>query len=491
FPDAESFFDALRGDFKSGKAVELNGSYHIPVDLSVTPKERVQMVAREIWKVSGYRFTVKDHRPLKSGHRTRFWCSQDAGRKKKSKASTDPNIRNRDNVGMKRYNCKSKLSISCRTLKHDETKLTVTVKLEHAVKHVCYVDVSMPQGALDIIRENVEWMTPVAMVPKVQASYPNVTPAQIHRAWTEMSAEYWRRDDDQLLSTKKLLAEHPEEVDVFEPEDLPEGVEMISWGMKKIANKVKGEIVEVGVDATYDTNSKHLELYSIMGEHDNAGFPISYCLLSTASSMDQGKRTKALTAWAKCLRDKYGIAEVKFAHVDKDMAEIGMLKGVWNAKICLCWWHLRRAVRTRLAKGKLATTPYDPGRAHAEFSFIDLAFVPESQADTEEYEGGVPETVTPIVASSESRTQTMPNGLRIRITVPGPARAPLATTGNGTAPATSKVREEEEKRDKGKVVEDPKEPVAEKEACPSPKTLEICDGSASGSWSAIIGIIGP
>jgi hypothetical protein len=47
--------------------------------------------------------SVKDHRKLKSGHRTRFWCSQDEARKKKSKASQNPDIRNRDNVGMKRF----------------------------------------------------------------------------------------------------------------------------------------------------------------------------------------------------------------------------------------------------------------------------------------------------------------------------------------------------------------------------------------------------
>ena len=57
-----------------------------------------------------------------------------------------------------------------------------------------------------------------------------------------------------------------------------------------------------------------------MGEHDNTGFPLTYCLLSTATAIDQGKHTKALSAWAKCLRDKYGI-EPKFIHVDKDMAE--------------------------------------------------------------------------------------------------------------------------------------------------------------------------
>lgn len=86
---------------------------------------------------------------------------------------------------------------------------------------------------------------------------------------------------------------------------------------------------------TDNTNLKRLELYSIMGEHDNAGFPLSYCLLSTATAVEIGKRTKALTAWADCLRDTYGVIPV-FAHVDKDMAEIGMLKMSWVLKIQLC-----------------------------------------------------------------------------------------------------------------------------------------------------------
>ncbi|KAJ7875193.1 hypothetical protein B0H13DRAFT_1632775, partial [Mycena leptocephala] len=105
-----------------------------------------------------------------------------------------------------------------------------------------------------------------------------------------------------------------------------------------------------------------------------------------------------------------------FTHVDKHMVETGMLKDVWNAKISLCWWHLRRAVRTRLANAKLATTPYDPGRAHAKFSFIDLAFVPAGQADGGEYEGGIPDTITPVIPISQlPRTITVSNGLRITI----------------------------------------------------------------------------
>ncbi|KAJ6632303.1 hypothetical protein B0H10DRAFT_1937952 [Mycena sp. CBHHK59/15] len=92
FSDAESFAGALRADFKTGKAMDFHGAYPVPVDPLVSLKERVQMVATEIWKISGYRFTVKDHQKLKTGHRARFWCSQDEARKKKSKSSQSPDV---------------------------------------------------------------------------------------------------------------------------------------------------------------------------------------------------------------------------------------------------------------------------------------------------------------------------------------------------------------------------------------------------------------
>ncbi|KAJ7886616.1 hypothetical protein B0H14DRAFT_3431182 [Mycena olivaceomarginata] len=119
-------------------------------------------------------------------------------------------------------------------------------------------------------------------------------------------------------------------------------------------------------------SSGHLELYTVLAEHDKAGFPLSYCLLSTTGTDDLGKRKKALEAWTRKLRHDYGFIPV-FIHVDKDMA-----KDVWKAKIQLCWWHFRRAVRT----------PYNSQRAHAEFAFIDPLFKPLGRADPTEHEGG-------------------------------------------------------------------------------------------------------
>jgi len=173
-----------------------------------------------------------------------------------------------------------------------------------------------------------------------------------------------------------------------------------------------------------------------MGEHDNAGFPLTYCLLSTATAVDQGKHTNTLSTWAKCLCDKYGI-EPKFIHVDKDMAEIGCTKMIWTAKINLCWWHLRQAVRTQLAKAKLSTTPYNLDRAGAEYQFISTDFTPPgTQTDIDDYEGGLPDDQSPVSRVQEPSSINQPanpsqppalaeisNSLKIKFQIPDIASA--------------------------------------------------------------------
>jgi len=180
-----------------------------------------------------------------------------------------------------------------------------------------------------------------------------------------------------------------------------------------------------------NTNAKHLELYSIMGEHDNAGFPLTYCLLSTTTAIDQGKRTKALMAWSCCLRDLYGV-EPTFIHTDKDMAEIGCSKAVWKAKINLCWWHLRRAVRTRLAKAKLSTTAYNMERAREEYAFISTNFKPAgTRVDDNDYEGGSPDINLPptIPATTEAAITPPPTEPTVAVIASQPQQ-PLGDVSN-------------------------------------------------------------
>ena len=168
-------------------------------------------------------------------------------------------------------------------------------------------------------------------------------------------------------------------------------IEQVRWGMKMIAGRLRGKIVEIAsmphvgalfmnnaptcgikdicqansTETSDNTNARHLELYSVLAEH-----PLSYCPLSTATPIETRKRTKALIAWTSHLRDKYEI-NPDFCLRGKDMGEIGMAPGVWKmAKLQLCWWHMRKALRERFAKRKLSTTPYNGERAHGQFGFI-------------------------------------------------------------------------------------------------------------------------
>ena len=129
---------------------------------------------------------------------------------------------------MKRYPCKSRIGIRCQEA--DDGGWEITVLLIHAARHVTYTDVSLPPGAADIIRENVQWLTPVAMVGKVQSIYPAVTAKQIHKTWTGMSQMFWHRDPIQLLSVGMILEELKSDVDIFQVPRLLEGVEMLCWG---------------------------------------------------------------------------------------------------------------------------------------------------------------------------------------------------------------------------------------------------------------------
>lgn len=64
-----------------------------------------------------------------------------------------------------------------------------------------------------------------------------------------MSETLWKRDPLQLPSAKMLLKELGDDVDVFNVNE-PEGVEQLCWGMKRIGTRLRGKVIEIGIDAT-------------------------------------------------------------------------------------------------------------------------------------------------------------------------------------------------------------------------------------------------
>jgi hypothetical protein len=149
---------------------------------------------------------------------------------------------------MKRYPCQSHLLVT-----YGEKNMGnayIIISLHHHFKHVHYVDVAMPLEAMQMVNEQAEWVMPSDLATIVRLAYPQVSTAQVYNAWKAVSETHWRRDNLQIPSTRKLLVEFSDDVDIFKPENVPDGAEMLAWGMKKIAGPLKGKVVEIGMDAT-------------------------------------------------------------------------------------------------------------------------------------------------------------------------------------------------------------------------------------------------
>ncbi|KAJ7226691.1 hypothetical protein GGX14DRAFT_626752 [Mycena pura] len=104
FASSELLFTFLQRLAKRADAAFLfRGSFTIPFDREpLQPKERVALIAQEVWRSTGYRFTVDEHKGLKTGHKTSLFCSQDLLTKKAPKPSQRPSAKPRETPGMKR-----------------------------------------------------------------------------------------------------------------------------------------------------------------------------------------------------------------------------------------------------------------------------------------------------------------------------------------------------------------------------------------------------
>ncbi|KAJ8694158.1 hypothetical protein PTI98_009090 [Pleurotus ostreatus] len=166
---------AIHAAFKSAPHVSFIGQYELDVDPLKTTKEEVRMVSYEIWRASGYKFryenrTVKwltayqgiprvhDNPKIATGYKTRYWCCQDEGQRQRSRPSQQEGAVPRDNVGMKRFACQSRLTITCKLATPEggvSLKRTIRIAIEHHTAHVPYYDVSVPPGHNKVVDSNI------------------------------------------------------------------------------------------------------------------------------------------------------------------------------------------------------------------------------------------------------------------------------------------------------------------------------------------------
>lgn len=158
---------------------------------------------------------------------------------------------------MYRFPCQSSLLISCRSTPFvvgQPVRKIIKIRLHHALHHLPYYDVSLPAAVLDIIQSNLENSTPNGLATNIRKEYPQVTAAQIHRAWSTLSEVLWKRNPSNPMESARELLDSFDEVDRLELANVPIGVEIIAFAAKRNIAALKGDIVELAMDGTCESN---------------------------------------------------------------------------------------------------------------------------------------------------------------------------------------------------------------------------------------------
>jgi len=177
-----------------------------------------------------------------------MWCCQSKKHAKAPKAVINPDAKQRDTLGLDRFLCDGTLLISVRAHPRLDNHYLIALTFKHKQGHVQYLDVSMPQEALTYIKNQLR-STPGLIASQLVTQFPHLTQSQVYSAWTRLSEAYWKRDEDAIVSVRKLLLEDKHGVDFWELE-VPEGVTSIAWGCRRVSKKIGSTTVEIGLDAT-------------------------------------------------------------------------------------------------------------------------------------------------------------------------------------------------------------------------------------------------
>ncbi|KAJ7213807.1 hypothetical protein B0H12DRAFT_1155644 [Mycena haematopus] len=147
YSTSEELLAALSKTCVEDPEVDFSGSYIVsaPDADMLSDKARVQTVTNDIWKATGYRFTVKDHPPTERGHKTRLWCSQDEARRSKHRGNNDaPRLSKQGELFAKqRFPCRSRLMITCLPAPEGTRAAPgriVTIRMHHYVRHEAYLE---------------------------------------------------------------------------------------------------------------------------------------------------------------------------------------------------------------------------------------------------------------------------------------------------------------------------------------------------------------
>lgn len=192
---------------------------------------------------------------------------------------------------MKRYDCASGLTITTNLYTHQ-----ATVMLKHHC-HPVYVDVRVQEDIKEYIAAHLD-DTPQKLFFDIMQNknISNLTQSQVYHWWLRLNQRHWKLAEDQMESAIKLLGNNEDKMEKI-PVAVP-GVNALGFSFPNAMAKHAGT-TEIGMDATYKTNQKNMELFSVIANMDGVGFPLGYLLLSATEEIKAHDKTKAIEQFCR------------------------------------------------------------------------------------------------------------------------------------------------------------------------------------------------
>ena len=324
------------------------------------------VIANAVGNGSGYSYVHKTTHFIEATKTATFsyWCNSREDMAKRRKKIEDVSKQRGTEPYIVRFPCHGQISIKvCQTIG------LVFVKVQHDMLHLRPETVSVSAEIRDYITTSTTQTVPEiyqTIKEKHLDGYEHITVKQVYYWWTLAARCEYQRSDDELLSAKTYLAEHHQEL-LFDNEH---GFAFATKFLDVLPDAV---LLELMVDATYNTNKQKYELYGALAIVDGTGFPVSYLFLATGRNRPV---TRVITEWFEMLKTKR-LENIQTFYTDKDLAQINAARATWpDANIQLCLWHVKRAVEQKLSSRASQQSRYNPQNAHRLCSVIDEMWQP-------------------------------------------------------------------------------------------------------------------
>ncbi|KAJ6018382.1 ATP-dependent DNA helicase PIF1 [Penicillium canescens] len=375
--------DTLPVQFGSVRVTETVGGSEHDVDRGTYPRSEMNGAMRDltdlIWKRGGFRFTHMGTNFQSCTYQ--YHCSQDLMRAKSYRPMVEVG-KQRDGRRMTRFPCQSKL-----TIRPCLQNRTMSLSIHHQW-HAPYEDIELSPVVQVLINSLVSTKTPSEIyreIRQIPEGKP-VTRHQVYYLWQKANAEIWQRDLDPFISATMLLSENShyrDHHDIFTAGNL----RALGFFASEPIQKLRNTAPQLVMDSTFGTNSGGMDLFAVLAEVEGTDVPLAYCLVELLkppqANLAEGKPVRAdpgvMTYIIQQFLERLKIFgfNPRCVALDKDPSELAAVTTVWpGVKVQLCYWHVKRAVGTKLNSSKSTNTQnhYRPEEAQKLIPDLEICW---------------------------------------------------------------------------------------------------------------------